>query len=166
MGSNSRPPRRAAVGGAPREITRDELIADNARLKEHLRSLRASNRASNLASFGRTAVRWTAAAVCIVWSLHEIAGKDTIFWASLDAKIESSSLKELVEAISPKLWVLIVSTLGTAASATGTLRYRRLNKSYIKKLGKLTKDFELLSDPDRSTSGLTEDGETGAQDRT
>lgn len=166
MADSNRGSRRTARGGsARREVPRDELIAENARLKERLNNFKRARRASNLAAFGRTVVRWSVGGFCTWAAIHELAGKDTHLWAKIDASISSESLVEVAKAFSPRLWILIISALGNISAGVGTYRYRKLNKRLIKKVGELTRELESGSDPDRTSSGLSEDGETHDRDK-
>lgn len=106
-------------------------------------------------SLGRTVTRAGAWVVCVsllASVARELAGKDTTVIAVLDAFVKLGA--------NQSLYLIVCALFGV-----GYWRERRVRKSQSKELGAYARKLELLIDPTRSTSRLTDAGDPAREDR-
>lgn len=145
--------------------TRDQLLVENGGLRAQLASLKNSRRDAGLTSVLKTFFRCS----CVlgsVWALaHYLAGRTTNLTAYVDAKISSSSLKEIAEAITPPWWMLLALLVAVVVSCGVNVRLFRTNRNLSTRIGTLTEAYETYIDPARSSSGIAKSGETHEKDK-
>ena len=145
----------------PAPTTHAELVRDNERLRIELEVLRRSRRGRAIADVCTVGLKFGLTGLFVWLSIRELAGQVTIVNAAVDV---CASLPHVLEELAPKWWL----QLGTSGVLFIMLlvhkRLRSTNASLSKRLGDATQKWESHFDPDRSTSGLGNDGQTNRID--
>jgi hypothetical protein len=147
----------------------EKLIRENATLKEQLKACRGDKLASNVTPIVREAIRWPSIAVGSWAVAHELAGKSTMVWADVSAKVVGAeTAKEVVDGLSKTvvapLAIQIFVVAALLVAVWNVLRVKRLNRDLVRDLGTYRRLYELSVDPNRSSSGLGHDGQTRKED--
>ncbi|NID04240.1 hypothetical protein HBF26_05040 [Luteibacter jiangsuensis] len=155
--------RRVAVESEP--PTRDQLLADNGRLRGQLDALKNSRRDAGVTSVIKTFLRCACVFGSVTAMSYYLAGRTTNLTAYVDAKVSSSSLKEIAEAITPPWWILLALFIALVVSIGVAMRLFRTTRSQATRIGELTQRYETLIDPGRSSSGIAKSGATHEKDK-
>lgn len=141
--------------------TKNALLRENERLKVQLESLRRSRLASNLTSMWAVTVKWAAIAFTTGFCVKQLAGQVTVVDAAVDV---CASLSDILAELAPSWGVLLLMVGIMTFAIQSNRRYRRLNANLVERHGTLTKRYEAMTDPDRSSSGLGPTGQTHERD--
>ena len=144
---------------------RDLLIQENAQLRAQLNTLRGSRTASNLTAVTKTLIRCSMVFGCVWVSARYFSGQTTYLWATIDAKISSSTIDEIAKALAPTWWLNFGLFFGSMIAAVSNMRYRRLNRNLVHRVAECTAALEIGVDPRRSSSGLGSSGQTNERDQ-
>lgn len=144
------------------ETKRDELIRENERLRGTLSAIRSGRRYTFAAALTKEAIKWGALGFFGWLSVRELAGRVTVVDAAVDlCGSMTDALKELV----PSWTVQIVTILVALVSILFAKRTRVVNRRLVKRAAAATRKYEELVDPNRSSSGLGDDGDTHDEDK-
>lgn len=142
--------------------SREDLIRENEALKQKLKAIRTSRLSSNLTVAFKTLVTAVVTGLTIVYSIKYLAGQTTKVDAAIDV---GGKLAEALGDLAPKWWLQLGTILVLGINWRATARYKNINKSLVTQLSEKTKRLEKALDPNRSSSGLGEDGETHDRDK-
>lgn len=145
--------------------SREFLINENAQLRARYETLRSSRTASNLTAVTKTLIRCAMVFGCVWVCARYFSGQTTYLWATIDAKISSSTLEEIAKSLGPPWWLNLTLVLGSIVAAVSNRRYRRLNKALVHRVAGFTRSYEIGVDPGRSSSGLDSSGQTNERDQ-
>lgn len=145
-------------------LNRDSLLQENAQLRARYDTLRSSRTASNLTAVTKTLIRCAMVFGCVWVCARYFSGQTTYLWATIDAKISSSTLEEIAKSLGPPWWLNLTLFTGSSVAAVSNVRYRRLNRILVQRVANLTQVHEIGVDPGRSSSGLGSLGQTNEKD--
>jgi len=156
-----------ATSSASKSPNRNErLVRENERLKVQLAEIRKHRMGTVISATCRTAVRWLFGGF-FLWKISsELAGKITYVDAKVDAAVNvCKSLSDVLVAAAPSWVVQLFSVFGLITAIWLLRRRNKLYRNLVLDHGELRKKYELLIDPDRTSSGLAVDGLTHDRDK-
>lgn len=143
------------------ETKRDALIRENERLKNTLSAFRSGRRYTFGAALTKEAIKWLALGFFGWLSVRELAGQVTVVDAAVDL---CGSLTDALKELVPNWMVQILSFLVVSVSILIVKRTRATNKHLVTRAANATRRAEQANDPNRSSSGLGDDGDTHEDD--
>lgn len=145
-----------------RKQTREELLVENAVLKQRLRASRTSRIGTDLTFLTKILLQWGITGATIVYALRALAGHATT--ADIAVDLGEQTIGAITD-LAPH-WALQLASLAICFFALrSNARFRRINRDLVQQVSAKTKALEEAADPGRSSSGLGHDGETHKRDR-
>lgn len=130
--------------------SKSDIQAENIELRAELNALKSHDRTYTVASIANTLIMWGGLVLIArygYWCVDALAGRETA--ATIIGNID-------IKTAFP--WLVSIASMGYG------LRERRLRKTNIKRLATRNRHLEATIDPTRTTSGLTERGDTNPLD--